>query len=93
MNVMHRTPSGHKPLTLYGTEFTSRLLLGTARYPSPQSMSDAVKASRAGIVTVSVRREQARGGGVEVRGQLGDLVAEAVQLRGGMDLHGEPSFD
>ena len=36
--------------------------------------------------------EQARGGGVEVGGQLGDLVAEPVQLRGGMDLHGVPSF-
>jgi len=28
--------------------------------------------------------QEARGGGVEVRGQLGDLVAEAVQLREGM---------
>ena len=28
--------------------------------------------------------EQARGGGVEVRGQLGDLVAEPVELRKGM---------
>ena len=44
----------------YGVDLSSRLLLGTARYPSPQAMSDAVKASRAGIVTVSVRREQAR---------------------------------
>ena len=34
----------------------ARLLLGTARYPSPRVMSDAVKASGAGIVTVSVRR-------------------------------------
>jgi hypothetical protein len=34
--------------------------------------------------------EEARGGGVEVRGQLGDLVAEPVQLRKGMprDRHG-----
>jgi len=44
-----------------GVEVAWRLLLGTARYPSPQAMSDAVKAARAGIVTVSVRREQARG--------------------------------
>ena len=46
---------------VYGVEVASRLLLGTARYPSPQVMSDAVKAGRAGIVTVSVRREAARG--------------------------------
>lgn len=48
-------------LTVYGERITSRLLLGTARYPSPQVMSDAVRASGAGIVTVSLRREQARG--------------------------------
>jgi thiazole synthase len=60
MNVMDRNRSEQKPLTLYGVELASRLLLGTARYPSPQVMSDAVRASRAGIVTVSVRREQAR---------------------------------
>ena len=49
------------PLTVYGERIASRLLLGTARYPSPQVMSDAVRASGAGIVTVSLRREQARG--------------------------------
>src|SRR4029450_3892193 len=38
----------------------SRLLLGTAQYPSPQVMAGAVQASRAGIVTVSIRRESAR---------------------------------
>ena len=60
MNLIDRTLGTPRPLTLYGVEIASRLLLGTARYPSPQAMSDAVKASRAGIVTVSVRREQAR---------------------------------
>lgn len=46
---------------VYGTSLASRLLLGTAQYPSPQVMADAVKASGAGIVTVSLRREAARG--------------------------------
>ena len=50
-----------QPLAFYGHEMASRLLLGTAQYPSPQIMSDAVKASGAGIVTVSLRREHARG--------------------------------
>ena len=51
--------------TLYGKSFTSRLLIGTALYPSPQVMSDAIKASGAGIVTVSLRRQapEQRGGG------------------------------
>ncbi len=44
-------------LTLYGTEIRSRLLLGTSRYPSPAVLADAVKASDAQIVTVSLRRE------------------------------------
>ncbi|MCB8839525.1 thiazole synthase [Aurantimonas sp. VKM B-3413] len=43
--------------TLYGTELTSRLFLGTAQYPSPKILADAVEASGAEVVTVSVRRE------------------------------------
>lgn len=38
-------------------EINSRLLIGTALYPSPQIMLDAIKASEADIVTVSVRRQ------------------------------------
>lgn len=52
---------GLRPLTLYGADVSSRMLLGTARYPSPQIMADAVAASGCQIVTVSLRREQARG--------------------------------
>lgn len=48
--------------TLYGTQLTSRLLLGTARYPSPAIMEEAIRASGAQIVTVSLRRETAGGG-------------------------------
>ncbi len=44
-------------MDLYGVETRSRLLLGTAQYPSPAVMAEAVKASGAGIVTVSLRRE------------------------------------
>ncbi len=47
-------------LTLYGDQFTSRLLLGTAQYPSPECLKQAVAASGAEIVTVSLRRESAR---------------------------------
>lgn len=47
-------------LTLYGQQFASRLLLGTARYPSPEALKQAVKASGTEIVTVSLRRESAR---------------------------------
>jgi thiazole synthase len=46
-------------LELYGTTVSSRLLLGTARYPSPAILAEAVRASKTGIVTVSLRRESA----------------------------------
>jgi thiazole synthase len=44
-------------LQLYGAGVRSRLLLGTARYSSPAVLTEAVRASRAEIVTVSLRRE------------------------------------
>jgi thiazole synthase len=43
--------------SFYGVELKSRLLLGTARYPSPKILADAIAASGAEIVTVSLRRE------------------------------------
>lgn len=48
-------------LELYGTQIASHLLLGTARYPSPAVLAEAVKRSQTGIVTVSLRRETAGG--------------------------------
>jgi thiazole synthase len=36
--------------------FSSRLLLGSARYPNPQTMVAAIEASEAEIVTVAIRR-------------------------------------
>ena len=48
-------------IKFYDSAFDSRLLIGTALYPSPAIMQDAVRASGAEIVTVSVRRESAGG--------------------------------
>lgn len=48
-------------LAFYGKQFSSRLLLGTARYPSPTIMQEAIRASGAEVVTVSLRRESAGG--------------------------------
>lgn len=44
-------------LTLYGKELSSRLFIGTAQYPSPTILAEAIKASKTEIVTVSLRRE------------------------------------
>src|SRR6201991_2881575 len=45
----------------YGKSFPSRLLIGSALYPSPAIMQAAIRASGSGIVTVSLRREAAGG--------------------------------
>src|SRR6202043_1839798 len=45
----------------YGKSFSSRLLIGSALYPSPAIMQAAIRASGAGIVTVSLRRGSAGG--------------------------------
>lgn len=50
-----------QPFTVYGVALPSRLMLGTAQYPSPAVLAEAVRAANAGIVTVSLRREA--GGG------------------------------
>lgn len=63
MNVIERDIALTQPFSLYGEALESRLLLGTAQYPSPAVLGAAVGASNAGVVTVSLRREAARGGG------------------------------
>ncbi|MCY0388340.1 thiazole synthase [Robbsia sp. Bb-Pol-6] len=53
------------PLTLYGETFASRLLLGTARYPSLASLVDAIRAARPAMVTVALRRQLAGAQGAD----------------------------
>ncbi|MEO0618118.1 MAG: thiazole synthase [Pseudomonadota bacterium] len=66
------TVASNDSFKVYGQTFASRLLLGTARYPSPDVLARAVKASGAGIVTTSLRREQAGRDG----SRFFDLLAE-----------------
>lgn len=51
-------------LNIYGTELNSRLLIGSALYPSPYIMQQAIQASGAEVVTLSLSRQnpQASGG-------------------------------
>ena len=64
-------------MTFYGVELSSRLLLGTARYPSPAILGEAIKASGAEVVTVSLRREA----GTERGGQSFWSFIRALGLR------------
>ena len=46
-----------------GKTLNSRMLIGSALYPSPATMEDAIKESEAEIVTVALRRQSAGEGG------------------------------
>lgn len=64
-------------LVIYGSELASRLLLGTAQYPSPSVLAEAVKASGSGVVTVSLRRETALAGNAgDAGGGFWELIRE-----------------
>ena len=52
-------------MQFYDKEINNRLFLGTAQYPSPAILADAVRGSKVDIVTVSLRRES----GAERAGQ------------------------
>jgi thiazole synthase len=61
MNIRDQGLHKEQSLSLYGEAVASRLLLGTAGYPSPAVLASAVKASGTSVVTVSLRREAAGG--------------------------------
>jgi len=65
-------------MKFYDTEVTSRLLLGTAQYPSPAVLAKAIAASRTEIITVSLRRETAQGSGAEFWALLKDTGAKIL---------------
>ena len=59
MNTDHTSPDTppRDSLVLYGEVFSSRLMLGTARYPSPGILQAAVKRARPAMLTASLRRQ------------------------------------
>ncbi len=50
------------PFRIAGVELQSRFFLGTAGYPSPQVLQQAIAASGAQVVTVGLKRQLAQGG-------------------------------
>ena len=57
-----------------GKTLSSRLLIGSALYPSPANMEDAIKISKAQIVTVSLRRQAAGGDNGAGGNQFWDII-------------------
>jgi thiazole synthase len=53
--------SAPAPLVIANRTFRSRLILGTGKFPSPQSMRDALAASGTEMVTVALRRADLSG--------------------------------
>ena len=53
----------HSPLTIAGRTFSSRLFVGTGKFPRPELMRDALAASGSQLVTVALRRADLSGAG------------------------------
>lgn len=60
------------PLVIAGVSFTSRLIVGTARYPNNQILLEALEASGAELVTASIRRISLEGYAESLVDLLGD---------------------
>lgn len=61
----------------YGVELSSRFLLGSAGYPSPQVLAESITASGAQVVTVGLRRTLAAAGD---NGFVAGIVRSGVRL-------------
>lgn len=66
------------PWTLYGVTLSSRLLLGTAGYPSPSVLREALRASGTQVVTVGLKRTLGAAGD---NGFI-DIIQEALRTQG-----------
>jgi thiazole synthase len=68
----------HSTWSPYGTPLSSRFLLGTAGYPSPQVLGGAIAAARTQVVTVGLKRTLAAGGD---NGHI-EIIRAALQRQG-----------
>src|ERR1700752_136232 len=64
------------PFTIAGTSLSSRLIVGTARYPNQQVLLDSLEASGAELVTASIRRISLEG----YAESLVDLLADRCRI-------------
>jgi len=56
MPPVHEQPTSREPLRIGPLSLSSRLILGTGKYPNVETMTAAVRASGAQLVTVALRR-------------------------------------
>ncbi|MFT4929345.1 MAG: thiazole synthase [Phenylobacterium sp.] len=78
------TEAKKQPWKIYDTVLDSRLLIGSALYPSPQVMKAAVQASGSQVITLSLRRQNPNGvvqGGASTQGS-GQKIWQYIQQLG-----------
>jgi len=64
-------------LNIYGQELASRLLIGSALYPSPEVMKNAILASGSQVVTLSLKRQNpAENAGAKIWQYIQDIVQQ-----------------
>jgi thiazole synthase len=90
---MHRESVAGETWTVAGVTLASRLLLGSAGYPSPQVLRDALRAARTQVVTVALKRALASGSDngfiAIVRSALGEQGAHLLPNTAGCRNAGE----
>lgn len=70
---MSDTSKKPQPLHIFDTILQSRLFLGTAGYPSPDVLAQAITQAKPGLITVSLRRESKAGKGQKFWAMIKDL--------------------
>lgn len=74
-------PLTSPPFVLAGVPLKSRFLLGTAGYPSPQVLQEAIKASGAQVVTLGLKRQlSGDAGGAQDNGFIATIRASGARL-------------
>lgn len=67
-------------LLIDGVALSSRLFLGTAGYPSPRVLEDAIRSSRTQVLTVGLKRTLAAGDNGALAGALATATAQGARL-------------
>ena len=73
--MMTKNKINNEQWQIGGKTLQSRFLIGSALYPSPANMEDAIKVSGSQIVTVSLRRQSAGEGG-DAASQFWDIIKD-----------------
>lgn len=82
MSMQSEAMAADTPFVLYGETLSSRFILGTALYPSPQSMRDSIAAANTGMVTLSLRRQNPNGKNQDSSQQDGDTFWQYIRDSG-----------